>query len=200
MSDPVAEAAAQLAAANNPQVAEPSLLEKAMDTIHELESKVEHLIHPNAEAGGAAPGESVIAPGADGSSQQPESPISNSATAQSEASSSGSASIGSAETADLPNVASVAAEPTTAAASASNADGADITKSTAASSAEPLHVRIAAHLEAIFQMAKDAPVAAVADTSALKTHVGDILHRISNGMAVTEGELVQKLEALYRML
>jgi hypothetical protein len=111
----------------------------------------------------------------------------------------GRASVSDA-TGDLPNVASVAAEPTTAAASASNADGADITKSTAANSGEPLHVRIAAHLEAIFQMAKDAPVAVVADTSVLKTHVGDILHRISNGMQVTEGELVQRLEALYRML
>lgn len=74
-------------------------------------------------------------------------------------------------------------------------------------SADPLHVRIAAHLEAIaghlnaiYSTAKDAPTAAATGTSALKTHVGDILHRISNGMAVTEGELVQKLEALYRML
>jgi hypothetical protein len=68
----------------------------------------------------------------------------------------------------------------------------------------PLHMKIAQHLESIYTLARDhvtaAPAAAVADTSALKTHVGDILHRISNGMAVTEGELVTKLEALYRML
>lgn len=44
MTDPVAEAAAALAK----QQAEPSLLEKAMDTIHDLEAKVEHLIHPEA--------------------------------------------------------------------------------------------------------------------------------------------------------
>jgi hypothetical protein len=42
MTDPVAEAAAKIAA----QAAEPSLLDKAMDTIHDLEAKVEHLIHP----------------------------------------------------------------------------------------------------------------------------------------------------------
>ncbi|KAE8757325.1 hypothetical protein FSO04_24195 [Paraburkholderia madseniana] len=175
MSDPVAEAAAQLAA----QQAEPTMLEKAMDTIHELEAKVEYLIHPDAEAGAAMPGESMTnAPTAE------TTPASATATAESE----------------LPNVASVAAEPTTAVASASNAGGADIIKSTAVSFGEPLHVRIAAHLEAIYSMAKEAPVAAAADTGALKTHVGDILHRISNGMQVTEGELVQKLEALYRML
>jgi hypothetical protein len=34
----------------------------------------------------------------------------------------------------------------------------------------------------------------------VKTHIGAVLHRISNGMAVAEGEMVQKLEALYRML
>lgn len=64
----------------------------------------------------------------------------------------------------------------------------------------PLHMKIAQHLESIYTLAKSIPAAAVVDTSALKTHVGDILHRISNGMAVTEGELVTKLEALYRLL
>jgi hypothetical protein len=44
MSDPVAEAAAQLVQ----QPAEPTLLETAMNTIHDLEAKVEHLIHPEA--------------------------------------------------------------------------------------------------------------------------------------------------------
>jgi hypothetical protein len=96
--------------------------------------------------------------------------------------------------------------PTADPASASSAAGASTTSPTVASSAERalLPTRIATHLEAIYTLAKDhvesAPVAAVADTSALKTHVGDILHRISNGMAVSEGELVTKLEALYRML
>jgi len=51
MTDPVAEAAAQIAA----QQAEPSMLEKAMDTIHELEAKVEHLIHPEDEAPNVLP-------------------------------------------------------------------------------------------------------------------------------------------------
>jgi hypothetical protein len=183
MTDPVAEAAAQLAA----QQAEPTMLEKAMDTIHDLEAKVEHLIHPDAPGNEpAVAAESATVPAI---ADMQQGNVNN-----------GQAMDVPNQVADLPNVASVAAEPTTAAVSASNADGADITKSTGASSGEPLHVRIAAHLEAIYSMAKEAPAAAMTDTSALKTHVGDILHRISNGMAVTEGELVQKLEALYRML
>lgn len=63
MTDPIAEAAAQL---NQPQDAapsstEPSLLEKAMETIHELEEKVEHLIHPEAVEPQSAAGESSSA-------------------------------------------------------------------------------------------------------------------------------------------
>jgi hypothetical protein len=98
------------------------------------------------------------------------------------------------------------AAPTAEPASAPSASGASTTSPIAASSGEkpPLHTLIAEHLESIYTLARDhvaaAPAAAVADTSALKTHIGDILHRISNGMAVSEGELVTKLEALYRML
>jgi hypothetical protein len=106
---------------------------------------------------------------------------------------------------DVPNVALAVAAPTADPGSASSAAGASTTSPTAASSGEPpLHMKIAQHLESIYTLARDhvaaAPAAAVADTGALKTHVGDILHRISNGMAVSEGELVTKLEALYRML
>lgn len=235
MSDPVAEAAAQLAA----QSADPSLLEKAMGTIHDLEAKVEHLIHPDAlgkEPAVAA--ESATAPAI--------AEVPNDATTL-------PAGDATAAAGELPNVASDAAEPTTAPGSASNADGADTTKSTAASSGEdpnvggtaatatadsavtstpilnsasqldgapktsavesasiaaiaepPLHIRIAEHLEAIYTLARDSPVstetAATRTAAATKTHIGDVLHRISNGMQVTEGELVQKLEALYRML
>jgi hypothetical protein len=50
MTDPVAEAAAKIAADMTASSTEPSLLEKAMDTIHDLEAKVEHLIHPETEA------------------------------------------------------------------------------------------------------------------------------------------------------
>lgn len=46
MTDPVAEAAAKIAADAAPSSTEPSLLEKAINTIHDLEEKVEHLIHP----------------------------------------------------------------------------------------------------------------------------------------------------------
>jgi hypothetical protein len=112
------------------------------------------------------------------------------------------------------------AAPTAEPASASNAAGASTTSPTVASSAEPpnnpqmiamdlasdapLHMKIAQHLESIYTLAKNSTIAtetaATKATAATKTHIGDILHRISNGMAVTEGELVTKLEALYRML
>lgn len=46
MTDPIAEAAAKIAADAAPSSTEPSLLEKAINTIHDLEAKVEHLIHP----------------------------------------------------------------------------------------------------------------------------------------------------------
>jgi hypothetical protein len=46
VTDPVAQAAAQIAADAAPSSTEPNLLERAMETIHTLEAKVEHLIHP----------------------------------------------------------------------------------------------------------------------------------------------------------
>jgi hypothetical protein len=48
MSDPGAQAAAQIAADAAPSSTEPSMLDRAMETIHTLEAKVEHLIHPDA--------------------------------------------------------------------------------------------------------------------------------------------------------
>jgi hypothetical protein len=250
MTDPVAEAAAQLAA----QAAEPTMLERAMDTIHDLEAKVEHLIHPDAPvietktypdgttatgvaplpelsptadapgnapavaaasvteaataegAGGAAVGEAVIdapavtsgaaasgiASAKDGTSELPNAAATPPAGAATDAAG------------DVPNVALAVAAPTAEPASASSAAGANTTSPIAASSADRglLPTRIATHLEAIYALAKEHVETApfVPNTSALKTHIGDILHRISNGMAVTEGELVTKLEALYRML
>jgi len=172
MSDPVAEAAAQLAALqNNPQVAEPTTVEV-----------------PNvpavAGASATAPATAEL-PNADASTQP--------------------AGAATDAAGDSPNGASVAVEPTTALGSASNAVGASTTSTTGASSAEqPLQTRIAAHLEAIYQLACDYSVAtetaATLAAATTKTCIGDILHRISNGMAVTEGDLVTKLEALYRML
>jgi hypothetical protein len=157
MSDPVAEAAAQLA-------------EQAEQT---------------QEAGTATVGESNVAAGA----------------AVTPAGSDASANVAGG---DLPNAAPAAVESTTEPGSAPSADGANTTSPIAESSVEPLHVRVAAHLEAIFQMVKidaeRAPTEAESHAEHVKTHIGDVLHRISNGMAVAEGELVQKLEALYRML
>ncbi|MFK4444651.1 hypothetical protein ABH944_004845 [Caballeronia udeis] len=284
MSDPVAEAAAALAA----RQAEPSLIDEIKDGMHDLAEKVEHLIHPEADAGnaGSPVAETTSATGAITSAQPaveasgsvalvpsasieaaenrsdeapnvsdsstgtlPESkPSAITSTVQTAETIPTSAIVASTETTELPNAVSGAAESTTVTASAPPASGNGETSSIGASSGEdpnaggttatatvdsavtatptsnsasrqggqsttlelaqassrvidsPLHVRIAAHLEAIYSLAKTAPVAAVADTSTLKAHVGDILHRISNGMQVTEGELVQKLEALYRML
>jgi hypothetical protein len=241
MSDPVAEAAANLAK----QQAEPSLLDKAMDTIHDLEAKVEHLIHPesvpnvtpgspaidasatlldvsgqNTETASSATPSESLSNGTQASasaivSSEPSTSIPTSSVGSESpnvlpASTSGTAlestpSADSGLKAEVPNAALAAAESTTVTASAIHASGSGETSSIGASSAEPpLHMRVANHLEAIYSMVKAhaeaAPTAAVADTSALKTHMGDILHRISNGMQVTEGELVQKLEALYRIL
>lgn len=272
MSDPVAEAAAALAK----QQSEPSLLDKAMDTIHDLEAKVEHLIHPesvpNVTPGSPAtdasatlsdvsgqpitsldsakPSESLPtetqAPASVTGSAEPSTitptssveselpnilagvPVADTAPADSTASIAGAdlPNVPPASTsgtpqestpnadsglkADVPNAVSGAAESTTDTASAIPASGSGETSSIEGSSAvtsveqAPLHVRVAGHLEAIFTVVKahvdGVQEASAADTSALKTHVGDILHRISNGMAVSEGELVQKLESLYRML
>jgi hypothetical protein len=171
MSDPVAEAAAQLAeqAEQTQEVSEPG----------------------NAPAVAEA---SVTAPATTEAAELPNGPTSAGVDTDAVAHVEG----------ESPNVASGAAEPTTEPDSAPSAAGANTTSPTDASSAEPLHVRVAAHLEAIFQMVKTdaerAPTAAESHAEHVKTHIGDVLHRISNGMAVAEGELVQKLEALYRML
>jgi hypothetical protein len=164
MSDPVAEAAAQIAAqeqpleAGTPATGEP----QAADTLP------------------SAPATVAEAPTSTADSDAPQ------------------------QAAELPNAAPAAVESTTAPASAPSADGANTTSPIDASSGEPLHVRVAAHLEAIFQMVKTdtarAPTEAETHAEHVKTHIGDVLHRISNGMAVAEGELVQKLEALYHML
>lgn len=187
MTDPVAEAAAQIAAKESP-----SLIDEIKEGMHELAEKVEHILHP--EVGTTETGETAAAP-------VEAAPVGTSATTSASTAESGETPGAG----DLPNAASGAAEPTAAPASASNADGASTTLPTAASSAEPpLHVRIAAHLEAIYSLAKEhvegAHPAAAADTASLKTHVGDILHRISNGMQVSSGEIVSKLEKLYQML
>jgi hypothetical protein len=192
MSDPVAEAAAQLAAQ---KAAEPSLLEKALDTIHELEAKVEHLIHPDAP--GNVPAVAEVSATAPVTAELP-NVVAGTPPA-------GAAMPASTE-GELPNAASAVAAPTAEPVSAPSAGGANTTLPTAASSVERalLPTRIAVHLEAIYKLAKDhvesAPAAAVSDASALKTHVGDVLHHIYNGMQVSEGALVAKLEKLYHML
>jgi hypothetical protein len=182
MSDPVAEAAAQLA---EQQVA--VTREAGMMVSGQPETFVPNTETPT-EAGTAAPGEPVSSP-------SDPAPIVGAE----------SISAGATEPTDeLPNAAPAAVESTTEPDSAPSAVGADTTYTIAASSAEPLHIRVAAHLEAIFRITKEhveaAPNEATAHAQTVKTHIGDVLHRISNGMAVAEGELVQKLEALYRAL
>lgn len=164
MSDPVAEAAAQLA-------------EQAPEAVQEVQSQGETVAEPAA----AAPADisaMTSAPAAESDATQVEG--------------------------ESPNAAPAAVESTTGPDSAPSAVGDGTTSTIDANSAEPLHVRVAMHLEAIFQMTKEhveaAPNEATAHALSVKAHIGDVLHRISNGMAVAEGELVQKLEALYRAL
>jgi hypothetical protein len=95
------------------------------------------------------------------------------------------------------------AEPASSAQSASSAAGAS---SNGASSGDdlPLYARVARHLEEIFRLTKyhaDAPQKTMAEqTAATKEHIGGILHRLYNGMQVTEGEVVASLSQLYNML
>jgi hypothetical protein len=183
MSDPVAEAAAQLAeqAEQTQEVAEPGNAPAVAEASVTAPATAEG-------AGTATVGESVVG----AMPATVEAPLADSGMPQSTELSTASG--------DLPNVASGAADPTTEPDSAPSADGANTTSPTDASSAEPPHVRIAAHLEAIYQIAKDIPHVMVVDTREVKNHVENVLHNISNGMAVSEGELVRKLEALYHML
>lgn len=190
MTDPVAEAAAQIAAQQAPE--QTGIVGALVEGMHKLEEKVEHLLHPGTPGNEpAVAAESATAPATgelpNGAATPPD----------------GAATLASTE-GEHPNAVSGADAPTAEPASASNADGASTTSPIAASSDKPLHVRIAAHLEAIYSMAKEhvesAPAAAIADTSALKTHVGTILHKLSNGISVSEGNLVADLEKLYRML
>jgi len=207
MSDPVAEAAAQLAALqNNPQVAEPTTVEVPNVPAVAAESATAPATAEG--AGGAAVGEPAsAAPGVMFGVAESDIASAKAGTSDLPNADASTHPAGAATDAagDSPNGASVAVEPTTALGSASNAAGASITSIIGASSAEPpLQTRIAAHLEAIYQLACDYSVAtetaATLAAATTKTCIGDILHRISNGMAVTEGELVTKLEALYRML
>ena len=88
MTDPVAEAAAKIAADASPSSTEPSLIDEIKEGMHELAEKVEHLIHPDA-------------------------PVPNEPAAGAEQASSGSetsAPTASETGAEVPNVAPAAAE------------------------------------------------------------------------------------------
>lgn len=240
MSDPVAEAAAQLAALSVANMAETDattpFMEKFAAQLAASQTQATPPVEvpnvpavagasatapataelPNADAGTQPAGAAIDAAGdsgnvagaavdgalatgavvADGGDSPNAVAVAPAATSGAAASDTASETQG-----DLPNAASVAVEPTTALGSASNAAGASITSTIGASSGEPpLHILIAQHLEAIYKLAKTSTAPAGPDTSALKIRVGDVLFRISNGMAVSEGDMVQKLEALYRAL
>lgn len=112
---------------------------------------------------------------------------------------------GSAET-EVPNDVTGAAGQLATPPSAQAASMPAGTQSTGANSFDeaPLHTRIAPHLEAIYQMALDSAksplqTASAAATNA-KAHIGDILHRLANGVSVADGEIVQKLEKLFQLL
>lgn len=224
MSDPVAEAAAALAAQSVANMAaqgtstpfldqihpetDTTFAAQVAEAMHNIEAKVDHLIHP--EAGSAVPGEALPSgtPADSGTNLGSSGPASTETEAGNVVAAAGAgepvAGAALADGGDLPNAVSGAAESTTDTGSAPSASGSGETSSIGANSGDPLHMRIAPHLEAIYSMAKEqfeaGPSIALTGGTVLKTHVGDILHRISNGMQVTEGELVQKLEALYRML
>jgi hypothetical protein len=198
MSDPVAEAAAQLAALQAQAPTTPPVEVPNVPAVAGASATAPATAElPNADASTPPAGAATAAAGDSGN--VPAVAAANLSSAPS------TESDESTSAGDCPNAASVAVEPTTALGSASNAAGESITSIIGASSVEsPLHIRIAEHLEAIYQLAIDNSIAtetaATRAAATTKTLVGDILFRISNGMAVTEGELVTKLEALYRAL
>jgi hypothetical protein len=109
-------------------------------------------------------------------------------------------------TGDAPNAAPAVAEQPATQPSAAPASTPAGTLPTGASSPgdDPLHVKVAGHLEAIYNLTKEAATTPVVQSAAVaseaKSHIGDILHKISNGMSVAEGELVQKLQKLFHLL
>lgn len=64
--------------------------------------------------------------------------------------------------------------------------------------------RVAQHLESIFQLVVDhvrqAEAPADVAKAELKLEIEGLLHKLSNGIAVTEGQIVAKLSALLRLL
>lgn len=65
----------------------------------------------------------------------------------------------------------------------------------------PLSARVAHHLEAIYTMTKASEQATVTtEATGLKEHIGEVLHKVHNGIDVRSGELMQKLEALFHKL
>ncbi|MGG1947095.1 hypothetical protein AB1286_20140 [Trinickia sp. NRRL B-1857] len=126
---------------------------------------------------------------------------------QSASSSSSQDSAAGAVGGDAPNAVLGAAAPSPSAeGSAMSAAGAATSSLIAGNSAAelPLHVRLAQHLEAIYQLAKEdveKPVRSLSQEAVeLKAHIADTLHKLHNGIAVSEGVLVQKLEAILRLL
>ncbi|UIY60065.1 hypothetical protein [Burkholderia cepacia] len=73
-----------------------------------------------------------------------------------------------------------------------------------ASSLDSLPSRVAVHLESIYQLAVDhvRQLIGPADVakSELATEIDDLLHKLSNGIAVSDGRIVAKLAALRSLL
>jgi hypothetical protein len=126
-------------------------------------------------------------------------------------SSGGSSTSANGTSGESPNAGAAPAEsasgdaaPSSAPAASGDDGGSSSDGSSGAGADDALHVQIAGHLEAIYQLALNSvenPGATIAQVAGdLKEHVADVLHKIRNGMAVAEGELVAKLEALFHKL
>lgn len=155
------------------------------------------------EAGTAASGESTAAAPVVGAALDLSAPSASAETVQS------TPSAGAADvtvTGDDPNAgASAAAQPSIdAAASAPAASPSAGTSSTDANSLDDLPKQIAHHLESIYQLAVDhvrqAAGPAEAAKAQLATEIDDLLHKLTNGVAVSEGIVVAKLSVLRNLL
>ncbi|UUX38872.1 hypothetical protein NTJ56_08735 [Burkholderia contaminans] len=159
------------------------------------------------EAGTAASGESTAAAQVAGAALDLSAPSASAEIAQS------TPSAGAADmpvTGDDPNAgAFAAAQPSIdAAASAPAASPSAGTSSTDASSLAErllgLPHRVAQHLESIYELVTDhvrqAQAPADVAKAELALEIDDLLHKLSNGIAVSDGRIVAKLAALRAML
>ncbi|WP_249220705.1 hypothetical protein [Burkholderia cenocepacia] len=157
---------------------------------------------PAQEAGTSAPGESTAAALAAGAAPDLSAPSGFVGTAALTPSLAAADGEGAASGEGVASAAG--ASSTDDSGSATAASTAGISSPSAANSLDSLPSRIAQHLESIYQITVDhvRQLTAPADVAGeeLKVEIDDLLHKLSNGIAVSDGRIVAKLAALRSLL